>query len=546
MPRDWIKSSLRDSEHLRVAATTRETVGGLEPGEAELRLDRIDDDSAVRLLADRALDSDRVWAEISRERASGRIKYSDALTGLLNEFQGYPLAINIAAHHLRNDLSVGELLKKIRAEGLAVFDDPNIRDQTERTRMTSLAMSLRLSITRLKEDGFESALSLFGLLSMFPSGLTKQMLARLALPGWEANLPRLRDYSIVEYDEEDSRYYLLAPVRGFARGYTDEALREKVIAQSAPLFAALAAGFYSNWSKLGAGETARLLARDEANLLAMINLARGIGAPSPQEAGPSLAIAGNLMLLYQAIDRLGSSVELSETILAEADWENDPAGSALIRRASGDLALRRDQLETAEEHYAEAEKLYRQIGASLGVANTLQARGDLARRRSQLEAAEGHYAEAEKLYRQVGESVGLANTLQARGDLALRRSQLEAAEGHYAEAEKLYRQVGESVGLANTLQWMGDLAKVREDYPEALSRYEKSRLIYERIEDKLGLSNVLVEIGELDVIAGRKDEAITHVGQALRIGQQCQNGYAIQKSVDLLKELGIDPETLLK
>jgi tetratricopeptide (TPR) repeat protein len=128
----------------------------------------------------------------------------------------------------------------------------------------------------------------------------------------------------------------------------------------------------------------------------------------------------------------------------------------------------------------------------------------------------------------------------------VRRAQLDPADAQYAAAEQLFRQIGDALGLANTLQSKGDLAKIKKDYPEALSCYAESEQIYERIESKLGLSNVLSEIGELDVIAGRNDDAIAHLGQALRIGLQCENRYAINKSQALLKQLGIDPETLLK
>ena len=48
------------------------------------------------------------------------------------------------------------------------------------------------------------------------------------------------------------------------------------------------------------------------------------------------------------------------------------------------------------------------------------------------------------------------------------------------------------------------------------------------------------------LMAARNDDAISHLCQALRIGLQCENRYALSKSVGLLKQLGVDPESCLK
>jgi len=395
----------------------------------------------LNLLNDRAPDSRRVLNEV--RVVKDNLIYSDSLRGLLDEFQGYPIAITTAAPHLRQ-LSVPELLDRIKQRGIAVFEDPAIRNPVELTRMRSLAVSLGLSVQRLKEDGAAEALSLFGVLSLFPAGLTKSVLTRLELADWEKKLWRLRDYSMAEYDEEDQRYYLLAPMRRFAQNYLDKVTRRTVAARAIIIFAAIARELYNHWPNLGAGATAKLLARDEPNFLAVIDLGRNVEA-EPQALAGTLTIAAALIRLYTLLDRLRAGSRLSDRIVSDSYWQTDPAGLAYVRYAAGDLAVRRDQLESAETHYQAAETLYQGIDDSLGLANTLRARGDLAVRRDQLESAETHYQAAETLYQGIDYSLGLANTLQARGDLAVRAAS-------WSQRRRTTRRRKPSTGVS-TLRW---------------------------------------------------------------------------------------------
>jgi tetratricopeptide (TPR) repeat protein len=127
----------------------------------------------------------------------------------------------------------------------------------------------------------------------------------------------------------------------------------------------------------------------------------------------------------------------------------------------------------------------------------------------------------------------------------MRRGQLEAAEGHYTAAEALYRQIDDSLGLANTLQARGDLEKSKGHDDLALAFYRKASPIYQRIDALLGLTNVMAEVAELDMNAGRTDDTLAGIRTGLPIALQCENRYAVSKFAQILKRLGIDPDTLL-
>ena len=456
---------LRRAARLRILATTRERVGGLEGGEGWVDVGPLDEESALQLLIHRAPSPRPVENEIRVDPTNRTWHLSEPLRQLLDEFHGYPLAITTAAPHLR-DSTVPHLLKRIREEGLAVFEDPTIRDPLERTRMRSLAVSLGLSERRLTEDGRAEALALFGLLSLFPAGLMKAAVSQIAPERLEENLRRLRDYSLVEHEPWDDRYYLLAPVRRFAGRHLGEDARRAAVQRAGLTFFLMAQALYENWPRLGAGTTATLLSRDEANFLAAIEMCREVASPEAQLPSPSLGIAASLLCLYNALHQMEAGRRLSDTILRDVTWKKDPVGLASVQMASGDLAQRRGQLDAADAHYQAAEALFRQIEDALGLANTLKARGDLARERGNTD--------------------------------------------------------------------------------RALDLYNTSLEIYVGIEEVLGQSNVLSEIAELHVNSGRREEAIGEIKRALKLAAVSENRYAIQKCIQLLRELGIDPEAFLR
>jgi hypothetical protein len=54
----------------------------------------------------------------------------------------------------------------------------------------------------------------------------------------------------------------------------------------------------------------------------------------------------------------------------------------------------------------------------------------------------------------------------------------------------------------------------------------------------------MAEVAELDINAGSTDDALAGIRQGLLLALQCENRYAVAKFVQILKRVGIDPETL--
>lgn len=245
---------------------------------------------------------------------------------------------------------------------------------------------------------------------------------------------RLRDYSLVEHEPGDDRYYLLAPVRHFARRHLPEKSRQAVAKRAGSAFGAFARFLYENWPRLGGGVAATLFTRDEANLHTAIEMCRRVSPEQPRTSSPSLAIATYLISLYNAFHQLEAGHRLSASILKDGSWATDPVGLASVHLASGDLARRRDQLDQADTHYQAAEALFRQIEDALGLANTLKAKGDLAKQRGDLVGALEIYHASVLLYAACEDMLGLSNVLSEVAEVHVRagaaRRQSKSSGGH--------------------------------------------------------------------------------------------------------------------
>jgi tetratricopeptide (TPR) repeat protein len=141
----------------------------------------------------------------------------------------------------------------------------------------------------------------------------------------------------------------------------------------------------------------------------------------------------------------------------------------------GDLQFElKNQVDEALENYTQAIGIYREVGARLGEANTLQAIADVLQFKDRRDEALENYTQAIGIYREVGDRLGEANTLQAIGDL--QTDYKLAVEKYFQPAFKIYEEVGSpyskarilTVSIAPTYLKQGDRDRAISSYEEAM------------------------------------------------------------------------------
>jgi tetratricopeptide (TPR) repeat protein len=140
--------------------------------------------------------------------------------------------------------------------------------------------------------------------------------------------------------------------------------------------------------------------------------------------------------------------------------------------------MRVADLRQAAERYEAALKLFTQIDAKLGQANTQKSLGDLAMRVADLRQAAERYEAALKLFTQIDAKLGQANTLVGLGDLQDRQDKPEQAMQSYQMALGIYTQMSDRYSIARTiLLSMGPFLTRRSQIEAAFQAYAQGLLV---------------------------------------------------------------------
>jgi tetratricopeptide (TPR) repeat protein len=131
--------------------------------------------------------------------------------------------------------------------------------------------------------------------------------------------------------------------------------------------------------------------------------------------------------------------------------ETTTAIRAELYAALGDLYYFEDHLQAAASYYQNALRLFQQIDAKLGQANTLKSLGDLAMRVDDLTSAAQHFQNALSLFQQIDAKLGQANTRAGLGDLYDRLDQPDEAIQQYDLALETFREIRDRYSIARTI-----------------------------------------------------------------------------------------------
>ena len=452
------------------------------------------------------------------------------LEELLKILNCHPLAIKLVVAQKWRFPTVGALLeawRKNAAEDIKLEEDDG--------KHSSLITAFRMSFRAVA--GNREALILWGVMSFLPSTLSRklfEMIFSANLKVYEKAKDLLLKNSLINAMQlplDDYGYSMLSPTKEMAFKFDDTNRKTAIELLRKAFTSVFTAGMQldrSNrayWHSLSLECLPSALAFLEKTLL---------------DEGRNEELVWRIGNYFQF--SAPASLELLRILLG--DSQDDRRFSAFLNNRMGDLESRLGKIEDAQQHYKQAEQLFRDERANLGLANVLQSMGDLERRLGQIEAAQQHYKQAEELFRAERVNLGLANVLQSMGDLESRLGKIEAAQQHYKQAEQLYRDERANLGLANVLQSMGDLERQQGNHKSSIERYEKALRLYEGEREPAGKSYVLGELCRTYARMGDKSKALQWLEQTKTFGDQIPEyarPYVANCLQEALKLLGTDP-----
>ena len=475
-----------------------------------------------------------------------------AVLTICQRLDGLPLAIELAAARMRI-LSSTQLAERMDD----IFTVLVGGARSAPPRHQALRATLDWSYDLLATD--ERAA--FRRLATFFGGFTLHAAERIAAGGdirpdaMLELLTRLADKSLlrVEHTRGESRYFLLATVRDYARERLTEAA-ESDQARRAHL---------QYFTELVQDATARIEQVEAAPGRLELELDR-LDAELPnlrrafefaQESGDPVAplqIAGPLDRYAYLRGRYHEVRQWMDA--AVTSCPDAPAGlRAKALLGGGRLALLQCDYAPAVRRLEAALRLYRELGDPRGIASSLQVLGSVAREQGRyaravelhaeslaiaeaaadrwaVASAHGYLAFASWLqrdfgraaeeagtalakFRELGDVEGAAWSLISLGTVARYQGDVERASVLLAESLALSEGIGFREGIAWSVEQLGLLAAVDGD-PAAISLLRRSLELHSELRDRWRMSSVLEDLATIAVAQGNAPQAARLLGAA--------------------------------
>jgi predicted ATPase/DNA-binding SARP family transcriptional activator len=475
-----------------------------------------------------------------------------AVLTICQRLDGLPLAIELAAARMRI-LSSTQLAERMDD----IFTVLVGGARSAPPRHQALRATLDWSYDLLDTD--ERAT--FRRLATFFGGFTLQAAERIAAGGdvrpdaMLELLTRLADKSLlrVEHTRGESRYFLLATVRDYARERLTETA-ESGQAQRAHLqyFTELVEDATARIEQVEAapGRLELELDRLDAELP---NLRRALEfAQESADPVAPLQIVGPLDRYAYLRGRYHEVRQWMDA--AVTSCPDAPAGlRAKALLGGGRLALLQCDYAPAVRRLEAALRLYRELGDPRGIASSLQVLGSVAREQGRyvravelhaeslaiaeaaadrwaVASAHGYLAFASWLqrdfgraaeeagtalakFRELGDVEGVAWSLISLGTVARYQGDVERASVLLAESLALSEGIGFREGIAWSVEQLGLLAAVDGD-PAAISLLRRSLELHSELRDRWRMSSVLEDLATIALAQGNAPQAARLLGAA--------------------------------
>jgi tetratricopeptide (TPR) repeat protein len=453
---------------------------------------------------------------------------TERLATLLQQLDGYPLAIMIAANRL-SDVSVETLLRRWENRHTEALNLPGI-SPAELSKMTSVDFSLVLSFNHLPEG---EARALFALFADLPAGATGKTLETIMGDEVHDFLAYLVRGSLVQRQED--RYGMLVPVREFASKRRSEAsstLSQKLDAH----LIALAEQWCGNsavWNTSKRREGMVLLSAEELTFYAA-----GDRAKARKDNNFLLKlISASWQFLRLKLD--SEKLLLDGVNAARAVQQVQIEANCL--RSLGDVYRMDDgQLESAQEHYGDALNLYRSIADKSGEASCLEGLGDVQKQKDKPEEARQRYDAAVPLYNGQAEKLGEANCLRKIAELEEGGGPQTLKE--FEAALALFRDAGDELGEANCLRSMAQIYVNLDNPHEGQTLLERALPLFRKLDDNPREGNCLMLLGRLHMRLEAYPSAAKEFEEARKVftgmGNYVGQGFCLASFDDMRERIG--------
>jgi predicted ATPase/DNA-binding XRE family transcriptional regulator len=242
-------------------------------------------------------------------------------------------------------------------------------------------------------------------------------------------------------------------------------------------------------------------------------LAREGGAET--ERATALYGAGSLATEQGEHDR---ATTLLEAALVAAQTAGARSVAALALTDLGSIARQQGAYAQATQFHGEALALRREVGDRRGIAVSLGNLGLAALYQGQYERAEEMMIDAATAFRDLGDHHSRITLVSNLALAAVFRGDNQRARELAGESLAGYREIGDRQGIADDLLTLGR-ATQEEDQGQAVACFDEALAHAREIGYKIGEATALHRLGLAALDAGQAEQALSLLGESLRIVQ---------------------------
>lgn len=227
--------------------------------------------------------------------------------------------------------------------------------------------------------------------------------------------------------------------------------------------------------------------------------------------------------LYYALSRAYSDTDIDKSYavanqaLTLAVNIDDEAAIGKLKMQLGDLSMRKDELEEAEQYYNSALPYLENSGLINELIQLHLSIGNRHNEKDNYSEAMEHYHAGIRLAEDNNISKYTANLYNNLGVIYIKLNNPEKALELYSVALELFRAQKDTINVAGTTTNIGSIYLQLEDYDISRSYYQNGLELFESINHIGGKAHAIFKLGLLETEMHNYEKALAYLHQSLEI-----------------------------
>ncbi|MCK5127490.1 MAG: tetratricopeptide repeat protein [candidate division Zixibacteria bacterium] len=250
----------------------------------------------------------------------------------------------------------------------------------------------------------------------------------------------------------------------------------------------------------------------------------------------------NILTATQSVNTdfdLKNIIRLLNIALISAKEISDKTYSGRVSYRMAMIQKNAGQLSEAEGTLLETIELFENSPDHEIVADSYKALGDIYKETSEHNSGIRVLHQAQKIYENLGNSLGLSQTLNNLGNIYWVAGQMEKSLEHYEMALEIQRELKSEKEIASSLSNIGSLHAIQGKYKEAVKYLVDSLEIKKRLDDKGEIARTWNNLGVTYLLVGNVKKAINAFERSLEMNTAIGNKVEQLLNYENLAEVSI-------